>query len=153
MSETRELKRDVDDARAKLEEMEQAATDTAFIRRLGREAPNHPLLMLWKLFAAVGGLLGIGVAVVLVAPLVSSDAAAFIARMDVLPMAPLPMLLGTLGLLAILLGFSMRQLAIIRAGQSPMLTGEHKQHQRLVSDVHRAEANRDLHDRLKRDRE
>ena len=149
MYETEELKQDLQEAEAKLQKLDQSVTDTAFIRRLDREAPHHPALLIWRASAGMGGLLGIAVALVLIAPEVSPKAATVIARFDVVPMIPLPVLLGGLGLLVLLIGFSMRQLAVIRAGDSPLLTGEYKQRQRLANDVHRAQASQDLHERAK----
>jgi len=149
MNDTEELDRDLVQAEAKLDRMQQGVTDTAFIRRLGREAPLHPLLVLWRGCMALGGLIGILVVVILIAPEVSSAAASVIARFDVVPGAPLPMILAIFGVVIMLFGFGMRQLALARAEKSPMLTGELRQHQRLVNDVNRAQANAELHQRLK----
>jgi hypothetical protein len=149
MNDTEEIDRSLMEAEDKLNRVEKGVTETAFIRRLDREAPLHPLLLVWRGCIALAGIIGILIVIILIAPEISTGAAVAIAQFDVVPGVPLPMILALVGVVLMLFGFGMRQLAIMRAERSPMLTGELKQHQRLVNDVNRAQANADLHQRLK----
>ncbi len=153
MSETEEIQRNLTDAERKLDAMKDNVSGTGFIKRLDREAPYHPLLLVWRMSAAVAVALGIGTLATLVTPILSADLARTIARFDVVPMVPLPGVLAILGLVCMVVGLSVRQLAIMRAQVSPMMTQELKQHQRLASDVQQAKASHEIRQRKKdRDR-
>jgi len=133
-------------AEERLAHFHNSVTGPILLERLSAERPAHPLLLTYK-FALLLAAVGLTVSLLILAlPLVSTDLLAVVARFEGRIAMPLPLVLTGLALCCGGLGAGMRQLAIMRAEQSPLLPEERKVFQEISSEVQRLKSAKSLED-------
>ena len=149
MADTRELKHNIKRAEERLDSLEAQVSKDDLLQRLVRESPYHPLLLgMWSGMAS-GVLFGLTALLTLILPMTSPEMARMVATFDLIPMIPLPLILGVLALASLGLVGVTRHLAIARGKDSPMMTGEFRTQQRLEEDLQKAKKDSALWDRMR----
>ncbi len=123
-----------------LRAFETDVSEQVALKRLGAEDPRHPLLMTYWGLRAMAGLAGILTGWVLATPLLSEAATDFVAAF-----LPLALLVATLCFAWA--SRAMRQVAVTRGVDSPLLPGEQKEHLKRVHRVQMLSAERRVRDR------
>jgi hypothetical protein len=128
-----------------LRAFETDVSEQVALKRLGAEDPRHPLLMTYWGLRAMAGLAGILTGWVLATPLLSEAATDFVAASPIAAFLPIALLVATLCFA--MASMAMRQVAVTRGVDSPLLPGEQKEHLKRVHRVQMLSAERRVRDR------
>lgn len=128
-------------ARDKLDRFERRVMNQQVLVRLRAHMPLHPFLLFRFLALALGVLFLVASVLVIVAPLVSREMAQRVVEFDAMfTTIPAPAVPALLGAGCLLFGLGAHLAALVAGRGAPLLAHEARQHQRLVSDVKRLEA-------------
>jgi hypothetical protein len=133
-------------AEDRLERFKSNVKPQTLLERLKTESPAHPVLLAYTFTL---GLMSAGIAlalVVLALPLFPSNLLTTVALFEARISMPLPVVLVALSLCCGALGAGLRQLAMLRAEQSPLLPEELTLFQDLSNEVNRLRSAKKLED-------
>ena len=134
--------------RGELEALDDVGTDR-LIERLRTESAGHPALLVHSIAMGLTGMLVLGSLATLAAPLIHEAFLKQLADIDAMIGLPTPFVLLTLAFCTGTMAAMSWQVAVIRAGSSPLLPDEAKLRQKLTHDLVRLETKRDVQGRIR----
>lgn len=143
-----DLRPALDAARQKLERFERRVMNRQVLVRLRAQSPLHPFLIFRFLSVVLAVVCFVATLAVMVAPLVSRELAQQVIEFDAMFRIDAPAVPALLGAGFLLFALCAHLAALVAGRSAPLLPHEARQHQRLISDVKRLEAQLAVSSRL-----